>query len=174
MILACQKLLGQITKVLGLRRTLPPVWEKLPNKPIFFLKCSLIEHLIWSVEIYQPAQRSPCSPESAGWSPPWSWTKIWMRPKTDILTSVQSSLPNFSNPSSAARLQGVNISSKYVNFLKLNFLNWKVLQKISHMKSHFKRERYSHSGHLLHPRGGACLFHLLFVFCIWEMIITAI
>ena len=36
MILACQKLLGQITKVLGLRRTPPPVWEKLPKNPVFF------------------------------------------------------------------------------------------------------------------------------------------
>ena len=49
------------------------------------------------------------------------------RPKIDILTSVQSSLPNFSNPSSAARLQGVNISimstssNHTSDFLSLNF-----------------------------------------------------
>ena len=37
MILACQKLLGQITKVLGFGEIpLPPVWEKLPKNPVFF------------------------------------------------------------------------------------------------------------------------------------------
>ena len=43
MILACQKLLGQITKVLfWIEETSPtPCWEKLPNNPVFFLKGSL-------------------------------------------------------------------------------------------------------------------------------------
>ena len=42
MILACQKLLGQITKVLGLRRTPPPRMGKTPKKSrIFFLRGSL-------------------------------------------------------------------------------------------------------------------------------------
>ena len=38
MILACQTLHGQITKVLGLRRppSPPPVGKKLPNNPVFF------------------------------------------------------------------------------------------------------------------------------------------
>ena len=43
MILACQKLLGQITKVLGFGETLPPRMGKTPKKSrIFFLTGSLI------------------------------------------------------------------------------------------------------------------------------------
>ena len=42
MILACQKLLGQITKVLGFRRTPPPHMGKTPKKSrIYFLMGSL-------------------------------------------------------------------------------------------------------------------------------------
>ena len=42
MILACQKLLGQITKVLGFGETLPPRMGKTPKKSrIFFLTGSL-------------------------------------------------------------------------------------------------------------------------------------
>ena len=42
MILACQKLLGQITKVLGFWETLPPRMGKTPKKSrIFFLTGSL-------------------------------------------------------------------------------------------------------------------------------------
>ena len=40
MILACQKLLGQVTKVLGLRGPPPPLcWEKFPNNSVFFFWC---------------------------------------------------------------------------------------------------------------------------------------
>ena len=43
MILACQKLLGQITKVLGFEETPPPRMGKTPKKSrIFFLRGSLI------------------------------------------------------------------------------------------------------------------------------------
>ena len=43
MILACQKLLGQITKVLGFGENLPPCMGKTPKKSrIFFLTGSLI------------------------------------------------------------------------------------------------------------------------------------
>ena len=39
MIFGCQKLLGQITKVLGMRRPPPLCWEKFPNNSVFFFWC---------------------------------------------------------------------------------------------------------------------------------------
>ena len=46
MILACQKFLGQITKVLRLRRPPPPCWEKFPNNPVIFF---WVLPLVWLV-----------------------------------------------------------------------------------------------------------------------------
>ena len=52
MILACQKLLGQITKVLGFWETPPPRMGKTPKKSrIFFLRGSLMIIMIVKIEI---------------------------------------------------------------------------------------------------------------------------
>ena len=52
MILACQKLLGQITKVLGFKRTPPPRMGKTPKKSrIFFLRGSLSPEFWWGLRI---------------------------------------------------------------------------------------------------------------------------
>jgi len=37
MILAYKKTLGKFTKVLGFEKTPPPLWEKFPKNPVFFL-----------------------------------------------------------------------------------------------------------------------------------------
>ena len=98
MILACQKLLGQITKVLGLRRTLPPpVWEKLPKNPVFFFwEAPLLWQPLsggahWRVEGWTPNPRTsqtpphPSAPLSGQLRQPEKykstkrWHKIWRK-----------------------------------------------------------------------------------------------
>ena len=53
MILVCQKLLGQITKVLGFRRNPPhpPYGKKLPNNPVFFFERLPNTYLTFSKQI---------------------------------------------------------------------------------------------------------------------------
>ena len=70
MILACQKLLGQITKVLGFGETLPPRMGKTPKKSrIFFLRGSLSYHLL-------PKVVNSCQKLSK----PWKTTKKHRKP----------------------------------------------------------------------------------------------
>ena len=85
MILACQKLLGQITKVLGLRR--PPFlcWEKFPNNPVFFF---------WCLPLGSFGPFEDCD-DTVLFAPTGALYAIWIKKVKNAIFSKPSNLPIF-------------------------------------------------------------------------------
>ena len=94
MILACQKLLGQITKVLGLRRPPPPpVGKNSQIFPYFFFKSphSLVGILTREAfqELAKHREKEVFVLAQGSWDPP-SGEKWWQRSKYHLALAMPS------------------------------------------------------------------------------------